>query len=38
MKEIYFIRHCETELNKLGLGQGSRNYISLNKMEKNKQK
>lgn len=30
MKEIYFIRHGETEWNKLGLGQGSRNDIELN--------
>jgi len=32
MKEIYFIRHGETEWNKLGLGQGSRNDIPLNKI------
>lgn len=31
MKEIYLIRHGETEWNKLGLGQGSRNDIKLNK-------
>ena len=31
MKEIYFIRHGETEWNKLKLGQGSRNDIPLNK-------
>ena len=32
MKEIYFIRHGETEWNSLGLGQGSRNDIKLNKV------
>jgi len=31
MKEIYFIRHGETDWNKLGLGQGSLNDIELNK-------
>ena len=31
MKEIYLIRHGETEWNSLGLGQGSRNDIKLNK-------
>ena len=32
MKEIYLIRHGETEWNSLGLGQGSRNDIKLNKV------
>jgi broad specificity phosphatase PhoE len=32
MKEIYLIRHGETEWNSLGLGQGSRNDIKLNKI------
>ena len=31
MKEIYLIRHGETEWNSLGLGMGSRNDIKLNK-------
>jgi broad specificity phosphatase PhoE len=30
-REIYFIRHGETEWNNLGLGQGARNNIELNK-------
>jgi broad specificity phosphatase PhoE len=29
-REIYFVRHGETDWNKLGLGQGSRNDIPLN--------
>ena len=32
MKEIYLIRHGETEWNSLGLGMGSRNDIKLNKV------
>ena len=32
MKEIYLIRHGETEWNHLGLSQGSRNDIKLNKV------
>jgi len=39
MKEIYFIRHGETDWNKKNLGQGSRNDIKMNKMgEKQAQK
>ena len=32
MKEIYLIRHGETDWNSLGLGQGARNDIKLNKV------